>query len=92
MGVMKRLANKSPADRQIAFLAIGAYSGCFFSVILVFIAMTSQKEVVLGLIIAAIILVIELPLSYWIVQSARKKRASRQMDSTGAQGTFSRRN
>jgi CHASE3 domain sensor protein len=53
--------------------------------------MASQKRVVLGLIIAALILVIDLPLSYWIVQSARKKQASRQSDSTGTSGTFSRR-
>jgi Flp pilus assembly protein TadB len=91
MGVTRRFVDKDPAGRQIAFLAIGAYSGCFFSVALVLIAMASQKRVVLGLIIAALILVIDLPLSYWIVQSARKKQASRQSDSTGTSGTFSRR-
>ncbi len=80
-----------PARRQIVFLKIGAYSGCFFSVVLILIAMASQKKLVLGLIIATIVLVIELPMSYWMVESTRKKRAVHQSDSTSNQRTFSRR-
>ncbi len=89
MGVMRQLADMDPARRQIAFLKIGAYSGCFFSVVLILVAMASQKRLVLGLITAAIVIVIELPVSYWMVETARKKQAARLSDST--QGTFSRR-
>lgn len=91
MGVMRRVASQDPAERQITFLTIGAYSGCFFSVILVMIAMTSAHKLELGLIITAIILVIELPLSRWLVQSARRRQHSRQSDSSSLQSTFSRR-
>ena len=70
-------------------LKIGAYSGCFFSVVLVLVALASQGRLVLGLITAAIVLVVELPVSYWMVETARKKQAARRSDST--QGTFSRR-
>jgi hypothetical protein len=91
MGIVRRLASQDPARRQITFLAIGAYSGCFFSVVLVLVAMISDHKVGLGLMIAAVILVVELPLSRWIVQSARRKQISGQSNSSGFQNTFSSR-
>ena len=90
MNAWRRLVEKDPADRQIAFLAIGAYSGCFLSGLLVLIAMASQGKFAIGLIIAGIILVTEIPLSNWMVKSARKRQASRQSDSTPSREAFSR--
>lgn len=79
-----------PADRQIAFLKIGLYSGVVFGVALIVIAMASQKKFLLGLIIAAIFLVIVLPLDNWILRTVRRKQI-RGSDLSNNRSTFSRR-
>jgi Flp pilus assembly protein TadB len=91
VGVMRRLSNQEPAQRQITFLAIGSYSACFFSVVLVLVAMTSEHKLGLGLIIAGVIVVVEVPLSRWIVNAARRRQNSVQSDSTASQNSFSKR-
>src|SRR5271170_769222 len=92
VGLMSRLQDKDPAERQITFLKIGAYSGSIFAVVLILIAMASQKRLLLGLVIAAIFLVISLPFDYWMVPTARRKQTARPSDGdSNGRGTFSRR-
>jgi hypothetical protein len=92
MRAKKRLVDMDPADRQIAFMKIGLYSGSFLSVVLILIAMASQQKVLLGLLIAGIFLVVTLPLDYWLLKTARKKQRSRRWDPTNSRATYSRRN
>jgi multisubunit Na+/H+ antiporter MnhG subunit len=88
---MRRLAEKDPADRQVAFLAIGAYSGCLFGTIAAFAALASQGKVMLGVVTAVLILVVDLPVSFLLVRAARRKQAQRRSGSTAQVGHFSRR-
>jgi hypothetical protein len=89
----KRLAGMDPFDRQIAFLKVGLYSGCFFGALLILIAMGSQRKLLLGLIIAAIFLVVMLPLDKWMVQTIRRRQVTRRSDDpTRGRDSFSRLN
>ena len=90
MGALRRLQDKDPAERQITFLKIGAYSGSIIAVVLILVAMASQKRLLLGLVIAAIVLVISLPLDYWMVRTARRKQATGPSDGdSNGRRTFS---
>jgi hypothetical protein len=88
----KRFIEMDPGDRQIAFLKIGLYSGCFFGVLLILVAMGSRGRLLLGLIIAAIFLVIAIPMDQWMVRTIRRKQTLGASDPTRSSGSFSRRN
>ena len=91
MRAKRRFVDMDPADRQIASLKIGAYSGSIFCVVVILIAWGSQKKLLVGLITAGIFLAITMPLDYWMVRRARRRQAMSRLDPPNGQSTYSRR-